>query len=72
MKKQIDKRLNELELRANFNQPPRIRVWPPEIEEKIDRIMARPDSADFWIGMWGQVFDRDNQLVEDEEFLRCG
>ena len=54
------------------NQPPRIRVWPDEIEAKIDRIMARPDSRNFWIGMWGQIFDRDNQLVEDEEFLRCG
>ena len=67
MKKQIDKRLNELELRANLNQPPRIRVWPDEIEAKIDRIMARPDSRNFWIGMWGQVFDRDRQLVENEE-----
>ena len=72
MKKQIDKRLNELELRANLNQPPRIRVWPDEIEAKIDRIMARPGSAGFSIGMWGEIFDRDNQLVEDEEFLRCG
>ena len=72
MKKQIDKRLNELELRANLNQPLRIRVWPDEIEAKIDRIMARPGSAGFSIGMWGEIFDRDNQLVEDEEFLRCG
>jgi hypothetical protein len=37
------------------------------MQMEIDWIMARPDSADFSIGMWGQVFDKDRQLVEDEE-----
>ena len=66
------RRLSALEAKFGVNQPPRIRVWPDEIEAKIDRIMARPDSRNFWIGMWGQIFDRDSQLVEYEEFLRCG
>jgi hypothetical protein len=29
-----------------------------EVEANIDRIMAMPNSADFRIGMWGQVFDK--------------
>jgi hypothetical protein len=61
------RRLSALEAKSGVNQPPRIRVWLDEIEAKIDRIMERPDSADFWIGMWGQIFNRDSQLVEDEE-----
>ena len=61
------RRLSTLEAKFEVNQPPRIRVWPDEIEAKIDRIMARSNSRDFSIGMWGQVFDRYSQLVEDEE-----
>jgi hypothetical protein len=60
MRKHVSKRLSDLEARAGVNQPPRIRVWPTEIEEKIDRIMARPDSADFRMGMWGQIFDKED------------
>ena len=52
------RRLSALEAKSGVNQPPRIRVWPDEIEAKIDRIMARSNSRDFSIGMWGQVFDR--------------
>ena len=26
--------------------------------------MARPDSAGFWVGVWGQVFDKDWRLVD--------
>ena len=61
------RKLSDLETKSGVKQPPRIRVWPDAIEAKIDRIMARPDSADFYIGMWGQVFDKDSQLVEVEE-----
>ena len=61
------RRLSAFEAKSGVNQSPRIRVWPDAIEAKIDRIMARPDSADFYIGMWGQVFDKDSQLVEVEE-----
>ena len=66
------RRLSALEAKFGVNQPPRIRGWPDEIEAKIDRTMARPDSRNFCFGMWGQIFDRDSQLVEYEEFLRCG
>jgi hypothetical protein len=68
MNKQIDKRLSEIETRANLNQPPKVRVWHTEIEEKIDRIMEWPDSADFRFGFWGQIFDKDGRLVVDEGY----
>jgi hypothetical protein len=47
----LEAQLSALEAKSGVNQPPRIRVWLDEIEAKIDRVMERPDSTDFWIGM---------------------
>mgnify|MGYP007046944264 CR=1 FL=1 len=72
------KRLKTLENRAGVNQPARVRMWGEEVEARIDRIMARPGHADFRMGMWGQVYDKDGRLIEDvkglrddEEIARC-
>ena len=45
------RRLSALEAKFGVNQPPRIRVWPDEIEAKIDRVMTRPNSNDFKMKM---------------------
>ena len=64
MKIQMCRRLSVVEARGDVNQYPSIRVFPEKIEARIDRIMARPDSADFKMGMWGQVFNKDWRLIE--------
>jgi len=71
MVKQICRRLSVLEGRLGIANSPRIRGWSDEVEAKIDRIMAMPNSADFRMGMWGQVFDKEGLLVEDGEYPRC-
>ena len=63
MVKQICPRLSVLEDRLEITDKPRPRIWADEVEAKIDRIMAMPDSADFKMGMWGQVFDKDGCLI---------
>ena len=52
MVKQICRRLSVLEDRLEITDKPRPRIWADEVEAKIDRIMAMPDSADFKLGMW--------------------
>jgi hypothetical protein len=64
MVKQICRRLSVLEGRLGIANSPRIRWWSGEVEANIDRIMAMPDSADFRMGMWGQVFDKDWRLID--------
>jgi hypothetical protein len=59
-------RLSALEAKSGVNESPRIRVWPDAIEAKIDPVMARPDSADFKARIWGQVFDKNVHLIEDD------
>ena len=63
MVKQICRRLSVLEDRLEVTDIPRPQIWADEVEAKIDRIMAMPDSADFKMGMWGQVFDKDGCLI---------
>jgi len=65
MVKQICRRLPVLEDRLDVTKMPRIRGWSDEIEAKIDRFMAMPDSADFSMGMWGQVFEKNGHLLEE-------
>jgi len=50
--------------RLGVTKMPRARVWSDEVEANIDLIMAMPDSADFSMGMWGQVFNKDWRLIE--------
>ena len=64
MKIQMCRRLSVVEARTGVNQRPRTRMWSGEVEANIDRIMAMPDSADFRMGMWGQVFDKDWRLID--------
>ena len=64
MVKQIYRRLTVLEDRLEITDKSRPQTWADEVEAKIDRIMARPDSADFKMGMWGQVFDKDWRLID--------
>ncbi len=60
------KRIEALEKQTGAVRQERIRVWPDEIEAKIDRVLARPDHEDFTIGMWGQVFDKDGKSFDEQ------
>jgi len=60
----MQKRLEILEQQARLKKQERIRVWPDWIEDRIDRIMAMPNSEDFTIGMWGVVRDKDGNVVD--------
>ncbi len=60
------KRIEALENQTGAVRQERIKVWPDQIEAKIDRVFSGLDHEDFTIGLWGQVFDNDGKPFDEE------